>query len=106
MDKKESEKSSVTDEDFIKLIKAPSVSEVKIGQDEPDPFGMKLRAKGIEGMKEHLENAKRNKDWYHAAGQKLILLMKSIVPVQYHPHDKVRLEISVMCANIVLYCPK
>lgn len=106
MDKAEYVKTDVTDNDFLQLIYAPAVAEEKNGQEEPDPFGMKLRAKGIEGMKEHLENAKRNKDWYHAAGQKLILLMKSIVPVQYHPHERVRLEMSVLCANVILYCPK
>jgi hypothetical protein len=91
--------------DFIQLVESCKSSENERSE-RPDPFGIKLRAKGVEGMKKHLEKAERNKDWYDAAGEKLTLLMKSLLSVQYHPHERVRKEAALMCSSIVTYCPK
>lgn len=105
MDKNENQNNRLTNEDFVILIQTNSCS-VGGTKEKPDPFGMKLRARGVEGIKEHLEKAERNDDWYNAAGEKLTILMKSLLPIQYHPHEGVRKEAAIMCSDVLIYSPR
>ncbi|XP_077289147.1 telo2 interacting protein 1 isoform X2 [Arctopsyche grandis] len=105
MDKDEDQNHQLTNADFINLIETNNSSEGGT-KEKSDPFGMKLRAKGVEGIKEHLEKAERNGEWYNAAGEKLTILMKSLLPIQYHPHERVRKEAAIMCSNVLIYSPR
>ncbi|XP_046967453.1 TELO2-interacting protein 1 homolog isoform X2 [Vanessa cardui] len=47
---------------------------------------------------------KRTPEWYAMAGDKLTMVVKSLVPLVTHEHYKVRKELAVLCYRIVSEC--
>lgn len=47
---------------------------------------------------------KRTPEWYTMAGDKLTIVIKSLVPLVTHEHYKVRKELAVLCYRIISEC--
>ncbi|CAH2040815.1 unnamed protein product, partial [Iphiclides podalirius] len=47
---------------------------------------------------------RRSPEWYAMAGEKLTLVVRSLVPLRTHEHYKVRLELAVLCSRILNEC--
>lgn len=50
------------------------------------------------------EITKRSPEWYTMAGDKLMLVTKSLIALRTHEHHKVRKELSVFCSRLLTEC--
>lgn len=70
-------------------------------QNEPETF-----TKDAKGMLKQVETQKQSAEWYKNIADNLKEIIESIMPLQHHSHTKVRLEISELCRQILVHCPR
>ncbi|XP_026731306.1 TELO2-interacting protein 1 homolog isoform X2 [Trichoplusia ni] len=80
-----SENNMITVEDFVKMVKEKDNKEVST---PVDPKSLPVRSP----------------EWFSVAGDKLLLITKSLVTLVTHEHFKVRKELAVYCARLLFEC--
>ncbi|KPJ13163.1 TEL2-interacting protein 1-like [Papilio machaon] len=80
-------KSSVTAKDFADMI-----------AEKMNCIDKDVSSKGLKDI------VRRSPEWFSMAGDKLSLVVRSLVPLSAHEHVKVRKELAVLCARILNEC--
>ncbi|KPJ04347.1 TEL2-interacting protein 1-like [Papilio xuthus] len=80
-------KSSVTAKDFADMI-----------AEKTSCVDKDVSSKGLKDI------VRRSPEWYTMAGEKLSLVVRSLVPLSAHEHVKVRKELAVLCSRILNEC--
>ncbi|GLV45261.1 Telo2 interacting protein 1 [Carabus blaptoides fortunei] len=70
-------------------------------QYEPETF-----TRDGKGMLKQVETQKQSPEWYKNIADNLKEIIESIMPLQYQSHPKVRFEISELCRQILVHCPR
>ncbi|XP_050349626.1 TELO2-interacting protein 1 homolog isoform X2 [Nymphalis io] len=79
-------KDNITADDFVSMLSDRAMTDKDVSR---------LAPKDI---------PKRTPEWYAMAGDKLTMVVKSLVPLVTHEHYKVRKELAVLCYRIVSEC--
>ncbi|XP_052754419.1 TELO2-interacting protein 1 homolog isoform X2 [Galleria mellonella] len=87
-DKFLTKKNEVTVEDITKMVKEKT----------------KLASGDNKEVSNKLSVTKRSPEWFAMAGERLVLITKSLQTLQTHEHYKVRKELAVYCSRILIEC--
>nr|XP_049693235.1 TELO2-interacting protein 1 homolog isoform X1 [Helicoverpa armigera]XP_049693237.1 TELO2-interacting protein 1 homolog isoform X3 [Helicoverpa armigera]XP_049693238.1 TELO2-interacting protein 1 homolog isoform X4 [Helicoverpa armigera]XP_049693239.1 TELO2-interacting protein 1 homolog isoform X5 [Helicoverpa armigera]XP_049693240.1 TELO2-interacting protein 1 homolog isoform X6 [Helicoverpa armigera]XP_049693241.1 TELO2-interacting protein 1 homolog isoform X7 [Helicoverpa armigera]XP_04 len=78
----------VTVEDFANMYKQKENKEKEVSSKDIDPKTLPVRSP----------------QWFKIAGEKLLLITKSVVSLRTHEHFKVRQELAIYCSRLLFEC--